>query len=253
MIRNKHLLKVNIPMHLLLVLSLFTINFTWLHLLGIAIIWTLVGGYGIAVGYHRYFSHKSFETRPWIAKILAYLGLMSMDGSLPFWVALHRGVHHRLTDEEADIHAPRHGIFNSFMWWQTKITHDSVNLISARDLMRDPFQVWMNNNYYRIFWGTMFIAALISWQFALGILVPGIILSHHQDNLVNVVGHLPFLGYRNHATDDQSTNEFLTGLFVWGQGWHNNHHARAGDADFGGERWWEFDSAARILIPLIRI
>ena len=248
---NKHLHEVSYPLHIIFFLSLFFVEYTWMNAVGIIILWTLIGGYGVAVGYHRYYSHKSFETYPIIAKLLAYLGLMSADGSLPFWVALHRGVHHRWADKPQDLHSPIHGKWSAFIAWQRSIEPSKVSLLSARDIMKDPYLVFLHENHNKIFWGTIGICAIISWQFALGMLIPAILLSHHQDNLVNVVGHIPSMGYRNHNTDDNSVNNWFTGLFVWGQGWHNNHHHNAGSADFGN-KWWEFDSSAKILIPLIR-
>lgn len=251
--KNKHLLKLSIPMHILLILSFFMVNFTMWYFIGIIILWTLIGGFGVAVGYHRYFSHKSFKTYRPIEKLMAYFGLLSCDGSLPFWVALHRGLHHRFADTEKDPHTPLKGKWYSFLLWQKDITPETINLMSARDVMKDDFVMFLHNHQYKIFWITFFILCLISWQFALGVFVPASLLSHHQDNLVNVVGHIPGpTSYRNFETNDKSVNEVITGLLVWGQGWHNNHHHNAGSSDFGGKNWWEFDSSHRLIIPLIR-
>lgn len=249
---NKHLLKLSIPMHLLLCVSFIVIDFTMLHLFGILVLWTLIGGFGVAVGYHRLFAHKSFETYKPIEKILAYLGLLSCDGSVPFWVALHRGYHHPYSDTDKDPHTPKKGIFYSFVLWQFYISESSVKLVYARDCLRDKYLMFLHHHQYKIFWLTFLVLFLISPVFALGVFVPASLLSHHQDNLVNVLGHLRFLSYRNHATPDNSQNDFITGLLVWGQGWHNNHHNNAGKSNFGGERWWEFDSAHQLLIPLIK-
>lgn len=251
--KNKHLLKLSIPMHLLLVLSMFLVSYNLWFVLGIFVVWTLIGGYGVAVGYHRYFAHKSFKTYRPIEICLAYLGLLSCDGSLPFWVALHRGIHHRYADTDKDPHSPIHGKLNSFVLWQRDITPETVNLLSARDVMRDKFVVFLHNNQYKVFWGTFAVLCLIHWPFALGVFVPASLLSHHQDNLVNVLGHIRGpTSYRNFNTSDQSVNEVVTGLLVWGQGWHNNHHHNAGLSDFGSQHWWEFDTSHRLLIPLIR-
>lgn len=251
--KNKHLLKLSIPMHVLLVISIVLVDFTYWHALGIFLLWTLIGGLGVAVGYHRYFAHKSFKTYRFIEKAMAYLGLLSCDGSLPFWVALHRGLHHRFADTDNDPHTPLKGKWYSFIIWQKDITPLTVNLMSARDVMKDEFVMFLHNHQYKVFWITFFILCLVSWEFALGVFVPASLLSHHQDNLVNVVGHIPGpTSYRNFETSDKSVNEVITGLLVWGQGWHNNHHHNAGKADFGGEHWWEFDTSYRIIIPLIR-
>jgi fatty-acid desaturase len=248
---NSHLLKITMPVHLLCIVALFTINYTWLYIAGITFLWMLFGGYGIAVGYHKYFSHKSFETYPIIEKLLSIFGLMSMAGSTLFWVSFHRGTHHRYADQIQDLHSPRHGIFKSFIWWQNSIDYDSVNILAGRDILRNKFLVWQHKNQNKIFWGIIILTALISWHFALGVLIPACMISHHQDNFINVLGHMRKTGYRNFDTKDDSVNNYLTGWLFWGQGWHNNHHAFPAKENYG-IRWWEFDSAHKILIPLIR-
>jgi len=243
--------QLTLPMHLLCLASFFIIDYTWLNALGIFIGWVFIGGFGVAVGYHRYFSHKSFQTYSIIEKILAWLGALSLEGSIIFWVALHRVIHHRLADKEGDLHSPILGKWSAFFGWQNKITPASVPMMGARDLLRDPFKVWMHENYNKVVWVTVIVVALMSWQFALGILIPSMIISFHTDNFINVFGHWPKLGYRNYDTNDKSCNNLFFGYLCWGQGWHNNHHAEPATADFG-RKWWEYDTAARILIPLIK-
>jgi stearoyl-CoA desaturase (delta-9 desaturase) len=40
--------------------------------------------------------------------------------------------------------------------------------------------------------------------------------------------------------DDNSRNSPLLGLLIWGEGWHNNHHAFPNSASFGLS-WHEID------------
>jgi stearoyl-CoA desaturase (delta-9 desaturase) len=47
-------------------------------------------------------------------------------------------------------------------------------------------------------------------------------------------------GYRRYKRLDQSTNNALLGYFVWGEGWHNNHHGDPGNPNFS-RAWWEVD------------
>ena len=129
-----------------------------------------------------------------------------------YWAALHRGVHHRHPDGERDLHTPRKGIWH---------------------------------------WGSMAVLALVlplAW-FCTLVVLP-ILLSVHQENVINVCCHIRALGYRNHDTRDDSVNIWPLGILFWGQGFHNNHHARADRSDFG-ERWFEFDSC-RVVIPVLR-
>ena len=68
-------------------------------------------------------------------------------------------------------------------------------------------------------------------------------------SFINTLTHT--FGYRNHDTDDNSTNIPLLGFLMWGEGWHNNHHAKPGKWDFQ-HRWWEIDPSAWV-IRLVKI
>src|SRR5580698_10371902 len=83
-------------------------GFTWVDLgllVGLYCLTTL----GITVGFHRLFTHKSFETNVVVKFILAVMGSMAIQGSLLKWVALHRR-HHQHSDTDEDPHSPHnHG------------------------------------------------------------------------------------------------------------------------------------------------
>ncbi len=70
----------------------------------------------------------------------------------------------------------------------------------------------------------------------------------HAGSFINSVNHT--LGYKNFETKDNSKNNLVTGYLISGEGWHNNHHAKASDPQFG-KRWWEFDLGWQI-IKLVR-
>jgi stearoyl-CoA desaturase (delta-9 desaturase) len=57
-------------------------------------------------------------------------------------------------------------------------------------------------------------------------------------------------GYVNFKTSDNSKNLWFNALITFGEGWHNNHHARPKNYDFGSGtsgRWWEFDLGSKIV------
>src|SRR6516162_9778496 len=83
-------------------------GFRWVELallLGMYVLTAL----GITVGFHRLFTHKSFETNRVVQLILVVLGSMAVQGPLLQWVALHRR-HHQHSDQHEDPHSPHlHG------------------------------------------------------------------------------------------------------------------------------------------------
>src|SRR6188472_1493466 len=68
------------------------------------VLYTLTG-LGITAGFHRLFTHKSFETGPVLRATFAILGSLAMQGPLTQWVTDHRK-HHALSDREGDPHSP---------------------------------------------------------------------------------------------------------------------------------------------------
>ena len=68
--------------------------------------WTLTGGLGISVGYHRYFAHHAFDAHPLLQVAMGWGGSMAAQGSITYWVSLHR-CHHQHSDESGDPHSPQ--------------------------------------------------------------------------------------------------------------------------------------------------
>jgi len=253
---NPHIKKVFIPVHILGIMAICFIPFVspyWLLLTLLG--WILFSGFGISVGFHRLFSHRSFETYRWMEIVLLILGSFGAEGSSIFWRSVHSAVHHQYTDKEKDLHSPIHGKYNAFMGWMFSLKGDSVNFRQAKDLLRDPVHVHVHKYYYRYLWIPVIVSALINWHIALFFFGLPMMISIYQENFINLFCHAPGLfTYRNIDTDDQSMNHVIIGYLTWGNGWHNNHHANPREADFGLGRkykWWEFDPAM-LIVNLIK-
>lgn len=221
------------------------------------IMWILVSGLGIAVGYHRIFSHRTHTLKPWQEKIILFFATFAAQGSPIFWVAVHRGYHHPHSDTEKDLHSPvAYGRWHAFIGWLLENTEscNRVNVKYAVDLLRKPHFVWFHKHYLKIIWLVPLFVALFDWHLAFAAFwIPGGI-ALLQDNGVNVYGHVPtWFSYRNYNTRDHSVNNIWFGYFGWGQGWHNNHHEHPANYDFGSGtsgRWWEWDPC-RIFLPIL--
>lgn len=210
--------------------------------------WILISGLGVAVGYHRIFSHNNYSELPvWKENIILLLGTLSGQGSSIYWSALHRGYHHKFTDTDQDIHSPIHGIYHAFFGWTTTITktYQLINFKYAGNLLRKSNHIWFHNNQMKILWLVPIAVSIINWKISLTLLCLPTCLALLQDNIINVVGHLKCaIGYRNFNTPDNSHNNFILGYLGWGQGWHNNHHYDPKSFDFGksvSNKWWEWD------------
>jgi stearoyl-CoA desaturase (delta-9 desaturase) len=127
---------------------------------------------------------------------------------------------------------------------------EKPNIGYATDFLRSKFHLTLFN-YFWLF-NIMFsvvlylidpMAVLYAW------LVPAVLVWHGGAS-INSLGHSKF-GYRNYSTNDNSTNNIITGFLVGGEGWHNNHHAQPANPKFG-HKWWEFDLGWQI-IKLVRL
>ncbi len=248
-----YFLKIVLPILVLGVagVTLMVSQGLYIYLIATFAFWVLLSGLGIAVGFHRIYSHQCYNLKPWLDNFILVCGTLACQLSSLTWVAVHIGYHHPHADKAKDPHSPTKGFLHAFLGWT--FTHDpkTINHKYAVKLLRKPFHVFCHKHYFKIIWGSVAIMFLIlGWKITLigyGIAASISIL---QDNLINVFGHWPAMGYRNFYTEDQSSNFIPMGYFAWGQGWHNNHHRFPGRFDFGVE-WWEWDPC-KIFIPLLK-
>ncbi len=69
------------------------------------VIFYVVSGLGITVGYHRLFTHGSFKAKRPLRIALAIAGSLAIEGPVIRWVADHRR-HHAYSDRDGDPHSP---------------------------------------------------------------------------------------------------------------------------------------------------
>jgi len=251
---STHLLTISIPLHALTLFGIAAVFGGWVQLqwLPLLIGYVLFSGFGVAIGYHRLLSHRSFKTHRAVEVALSLAGCYAAQGSPLFWKAVHVGNHHPWADQPEDLHSPRRGFWNAFLGWQMFLEPKEVPFIAAKDMLTDPTQIFIHRHYNKIFWTPIVLLLVLSPSLALSLfLLPGV-LALHTENFINSVCHTPRFGYRNFATKDTSCNVPLLGWLCFGQGWHNNHHHSPRKFDYGGERWYEIDICAW-LIPLIRV
>jgi stearoyl-CoA desaturase (delta-9 desaturase) len=241
--------------------SLWGIGFSWLHL-GLMVGMYLLTAVGITIGYHRLFTHRSFDTNRTIKAIFAILGSMAAEGPLLKWVAMHRR-HHQHSDEHGDPHSPHlhgHGLWGMITgMWHAHVgwifDADPENLERyVGDLKKDRVLRWISNMFPLWVLMSMLVPTVLggllsmSWKGALLSFLWGglarIFLVHHVTWSINSVCHL--WGSRDFESQDESRNNFIFGVLALGEGWHNNHHAFPTSARHG-LRWWQVDASYWII------
>jgi stearoyl-CoA desaturase (delta-9 desaturase) len=224
----------------------------------------LVIGFGLTAGFHRHFTHRSFEAKPAVRVALGILGCMAGQGPIIFWVALHR-MHHELADKEGDPHSPNlsgsaaKGLWHAYLGWTTKHNVPNANFYS-RDLLRDPL-VMKVNKYYHV-WvllGWTIPAAvcglmLQSWEGAFeGFIWGGLIRMFAVHNIIWwITSFAHVFGARDFRSNDLSTNSLLLAIPTLGEGWHNNHHGFPAAAVLSF-RWWQLDATGAAIRLLEKV
>ncbi len=217
-----------------------------------------VTGLGITVGYHRLFSHQSFDCSRPVKIFWATLGALAIEGSPVKWCATHRK-HHQFSDHHGDPHSPhlheggavnaiKGFIHSHFGWLITGRWTDKETRKYAPDLLKDPVLCWMDRNYVWVVVASLLIptviAGLVTMSISgamLGLLWGGFArvgFTHHMTWSINSICHV--FGSREYKSSDDSRNNLLFGVLSHGEGWHNNHHAFPTSARHG-LKWWQFD------------
>jgi sn-1 stearoyl-lipid 9-desaturase len=254
--------------HLIALLALFPWFFSWTGVVLLVGGIYVFGGLGINVCYHRLLAHRGFVCSKPFEHTLAIIGVCCLQDTPARWVAVHRR-HHQHADEPQDPHSPLVNFIWGHMGWMLVHNTDLVRLgiydHYARDILRDPFYKWIERNYAWILlgsWIVFFAAGLLvglligstvseAAQFGASLLIWGVFLRTvavwHITWSVNSLAHLS--GYRNYATDEDSRNNMFVSIITSGEGWHNNHHADPGSANYSC-RWWEVDGIYWIIRSL---
>ena len=207
---------------------------TWQHWILAFFVYFMTGCFGMTMTFHRLLSHKSWNPPKWFYKFGTLCGFYGLTGSSIGWVAVHREHHHH-TDKEGDPHSPRHHGFFKVQWlsmFETPKPKYAIHLI------RDKFHMFLHRWYFQLhlliagFWLIVDPMLLVA-----AYLFPAMIL-WNAGSFINTLTHM--FGYRNFNTTDDSTNIPVLGILMWGEGWHNNHHADPNNPSFK-RKWWEFD------------
>ncbi len=190
-------------------------------------VWSGASIFSISAGYHRLFSHVTYEAH-WTLRLFVLLfGAATFQNSAFKWATDHRR-HHKRVDTEQDPYNIREGFWHAHIGW---VLHKEwVGPRSpALDLERDPLVAWQARHY-------ALIATVMGLLVPLGIgaafgdpwggfLIGGvlrIVVLHHVTFSINSFAHS--LGTQPYSDNNSSRDSFVTALISMGEGYHNFHH-----------------------------
>ena len=194
--------------------------------------------------------------------MLAILGCMTMQGPLTQWVTDHRK-HHALSDQPGDPHSPHVGHGDGALGAVRGFVHAHVGWLfsnlgmeQGREYGKDLYDDRLIRTIDRLY--LLWVVLTLGLPFLLGYWIGGsvdagleglvwgglirIFAYQHATFSVNSICHM--FGSQDYRSRDEARNNRLVAVLVFGEGWHNNHHAFPASARHGLDRgqfdvsWW---------------
>ena len=183
-----HTERLNLPIAAFLLLSpVVAALCAWLYVRAAGFVWTdmisfwvmyFAAGLAITAGYHRYYSHRTFECHRIVQFLFLFFGAASVENSLINWASDHR-YHHVYADRDGDPYSVNRGFWWAHMGWMFFNYPENRPYKNAQDLKNDPMVMWQDRYYIPLvvvsgFLFPMAIGALFGRPFA-GLVWGGIV------------------------------------------------------------------------------
>ena len=212
-----------------------------------AIVATAYCGMSITAGYHRLWSHRSYQTHPAIEFVFALGGAFAVQNSILHWCSDHRVHHKHVDDFDRDPYCARRGFWFSHIGWMLReynVNHYN-DYGNALDLQKNKLVMWQHRHYLSLVLLTNFgIPLLVGvalgdiWGSLLLVGVLRLVVSHHVTFFINSLAHM--WGRQPYNDKNTAKDNALVALLTYGEGYHNYHHAFQFDYR-NAIQWWQFD------------
>lgn len=204
-------------------------------------------GMSITMGYHRLWSHRTYQANSTIRFICAIGGAFALQNSILHWCSDHR-VHHKHVDNNGvDPYSAKMGFWYSHIGWMLReYQHNRYSdYTNVRDLQKDKIVMWQHKNYLLLSiltnFGIPIALGLIHGDVLSSILLAGflrLVLSHHTTFFINSLAHV--WGKQTYTDKNTARDNGILAFLTFGEGYHNYHHIFENDYR-NGIRWWQFD------------
>lgn len=227
-------------------LWLYYDNFDYRVLL-LGLFFYIASGISITAGYHRLFSHRTYEAHPIVKLLFLIFGAAAFQNSALKWSADHR-LHHLEVDTEKDPYNINEGFFYAHMGW-VMLKEQEIHSVGRRyvkDLINDKLVMWQHKYYVivAVLFGLILPSLLGYLLFntllggiAIAALAKVVIL-HHSTFFINSLCH--YIGKTPYTRDNTAKDSWIMALLTFGEGYHNFHHYFQADYR-NGIKWFQFD------------
>lgn len=209
-------------------------------------VFLLAGGVGIGSGYHRLWSHRTYNASPALQWFLAFIGGMSLQNSILIWSARHR-VHHRdVDDNDKDPYSIGRGFWFAHIGWMLRDYKSGVvDETIVPDLKKNPIVMWQHNHYLALVLFTNVVLPLAlgwmvgdMWGVFLLAGLARLVINHHVTFFINSLAHM--WGNQPYTDENSARDNWFLAIITYGEGYHNYHHLFQADYR-NGIKWHHFD------------
>ena len=217
-----------------------------------AVVLIFITGTAITGGYHRLWSHNSFDAHPLLRLWFALWGAAALQNTILDWCSGHR-VHHRHCDDlEKDPYSAKRGFWFSHMGWMIRDYPSSrVDFANVKNLQKDPIVMWQYKYYVPIAMGMNFgvpiLLGLIFGDVWGMLLLAGffrLFITHHVTFFINSLAHM--WGSQPYTDENTARDNHFLAFFTHGEGYHNFHHIFQNDYR-NGIKWYHWDPTKWII------
>jgi stearoyl-CoA desaturase (delta-9 desaturase) len=216
-------------------------------------------GFSITIGYHRLFSHITFQAS-WPVRLFTLIfGAAAFENSALMWASEHRR-HHKHVDHDDDPYSISKGFFYAHIGWLIFKLKADQPYDNVPDLMKDKLVRWQHRYVQVIAVVVSFVLPAVvgalwnGWRGALGaFLIAGvarIVVLQHCTFLINSACHV--FGTQPYSTRCSARDSWLMALLTMGEGYHNYHHEFQHDYR-NGVKPWNFDPTKWIIWTLSKL
>ena len=203
-------------------------------------------GLAITTGYHRLWSHKTYDAHWSVRVLLMLFGTMALQNSILHWAANHRSHHQFVDDNSRDPYSAGRGLWFSHIGWMLReYPSGQADYGIVRDLQRDPIVAFQHRWYLPLalimniglplalgwlhgdLWGVFLLAGVLR-----------LVVSHHFTFLINSVAHA--FGRQPYSDEHSARDNGWLAVLTYGEGYHNFHHKFPSDFR-NGVRWFQWD------------
>lgn len=216
-------------------------------------------GFSVTLGYHRLFSHLTFQASWPIRLFVLIFGAAAFENSVLMWASEHRR-HHKHVDHDEDPYCISKGFFYAHIGWLLFKLDNDEPYDNVADLQKDKLVCWQDRH---VQWIAVIVSFILptslgflwnGWRGALGaFLIAGvarIVVLQHCTFLINSACHT--IGRQPYSRKCTARDSLLLALFTMGEGYHNYHHEFQHDYR-NGVKPWQFDPTKWLIWMLSKL